>query len=86
MAIFVEAGRRPEDAGAEIEWIRREARLHPWIRGAVAHAPVEGGPRVGALIRRYTDDPFVVGVRRNLYGNAARVYRIEPALPRKESV
>jgi L-fuconolactonase len=64
--IFVEAGRLPGQASDEIEWIRSEARSHHWIRGVVAHAPIEDGQRVETLIERYAADPFVVGVRRNL--------------------
>src|ERR1035437_789512 len=39
--IFIEAGRAPGGAAAEVEWVRHEARNQPWIRGAVAHAPLE---------------------------------------------
>lgn len=65
-AIFVEAGAIAQDTGAEIEWIRREARRHPWILGAVAGARLEDPTQVAAALRSYTDDPFIVGVRRNL--------------------
>ncbi|MEV6823534.1 amidohydrolase family protein [Amycolatopsis sp. NPDC051102] len=64
--IVVEAGRVPVDAPAEIEWIRREAQRHPWIRGIVAHADLEHP----AAASRCGDDPFVVGVRRNVQDEA----------------
>lgn len=65
-AIFVEAGRHEQHAAAEIEWVRSEADQHLWIVGAVAHVPLEEPGTAEAMIRRYADDPFVVGVRRNL--------------------
>lgn len=70
-AIFVEAGVDKPRAAAEIEWVREQARQHPWILGAVAHAPLEDPVAAEAAIRRYADDPFVVGVRRNLQDEAA---------------
>ena len=69
--VFVEAGRVPQQAGAEIEWIRDAARTRPWIRGAVAHVSLEAGSATGELIRRHGEDPFVVGVRRNIQDEAA---------------
>ncbi len=64
--IVVEAGRVPGDAGAEIAWMRREARQHPWIRGIVAHADLEHPGEAD----RFAGDPFVVGVRRNVQDEA----------------
>ncbi|MEY9841160.1 amidohydrolase [Streptacidiphilus sp. EB103A] len=64
--IVVEAGRVPQQAAAEIDWIRDAARTRPWIRGAVAHVPLETGSTATDLIRRHGEDPFVVGVRRNI--------------------
>ncbi|MEV6643808.1 amidohydrolase family protein [Amycolatopsis sp. NPDC051371] len=64
--IVVEAGRVAADAVAEIAWMRREAQRHPWIRGIVAHADLENPAEAG----RFADDPFVVGVRRNVQDEA----------------
>ena len=64
--VFVEAGRADEHAAAEIEWIRDEAERHPWLAGAVAHVRLEDPQSARAVIGRYADDPFVVGVRRNV--------------------
>ena len=69
-AIFVEAGAATHHAGAEIEGVRQAARRHPWIRGAVAHVPLEDTLRAQAAIRWHGADPFVVGVRRNLQDEA----------------
>jgi predicted TIM-barrel fold metal-dependent hydrolase len=69
--IFVEAGRSEQHAAAEIEWVRHEAGQHPWIVGAVAHVPLEDPASAEAAIRRYAQDPFVVGVRRNVQDERA---------------
>ncbi|MBS2965887.1 amidohydrolase family protein [Actinocrinis puniceicyclus] len=69
-AIFMEAGRSPQQAQEEISWIRHEARRNPWILGAVAHVPLEHQGRTAAALRHHADDPFVVGVRRNLQDEA----------------
>ena len=70
-AIFVEAGSAEEHAAAEIEWVRDEAKQHPWIVGAVAHVRLEDAQATATAISRYADDPFVVGVRRNLQDEPA---------------
>ncbi len=69
--IFIEAGRAPGSAAAEVEWVRHEARERPWIRGAVAHAPLENPAQARDVIRGYADDPFVLGVRRNIQDETA---------------
>jgi L-fuconolactonase len=68
--IFVEAGRDERQAADEIEWVRGEAKRHAWIRGAVAHVPLERPIEAAELIGRYAADPFVVGVRRNIQDEA----------------
>jgi L-fuconolactonase len=70
-AIFVEAGVDAQHSVAEVEWVRDQARRCPWILGAVAHVPLEDPVPAEAAIRRYADDPFVVGVRRNVQDEAA---------------
>lgn len=70
-AIFVEAGVDPGHCAAEVEWVRDQARQYPWVLGAVAHIPLEDPVPAEAAIRRYADDPFVVGVRRNVQDEAA---------------
>jgi L-fuconolactonase len=69
--LFVEAGRASHQAAAEIDRIRRAARRRPWIRGVVAHADLEDPARARPAIRAYADDPFVVGVRRNVQDEPA---------------
>ena len=70
-ALFVEAGRADRHADAEIAWIRREAQRHPWIVGAVAHVRLEDPAAARDVIRRHRDDPFVLGVRRNIQDEPA---------------
>ncbi len=69
--ILVEAGRLPVQALDEVAWMRRLARANPWIRGIVAHADLEDAPTAAWQLSRYTQDPFVVGVRRNLQDERA---------------
>ncbi|GAA5167758.1 MULTISPECIES: amidohydrolase family protein [Amycolatopsis] len=64
--VFVEAGRSRGDADAEIGWLRREAERHPWIRGVVAHAELGDPVATQRFLAEYADDPFVLGVRRNV--------------------
>lgn len=69
-AIVVEAGVAPGRAGDELDWIRKEAVEHPWIRGLVVHANVEA--RAAAReIEEHARNRFVVGVRRNLQDEPA---------------
>jgi L-fuconolactonase len=70
-AVFVEAGRADRQAVDELDWVRAEAGTRPWILGAVAHAPLEDRVTAEALIGDYADDPFVVGVRRNIQDETA---------------
>lgn len=65
-AIFVEAGREARQADDEIGWIRAEAGKHAWLRGAIAHVTLEDPVEAVQAIRRHADDPFAVGVRRNI--------------------
>lgn len=69
-AIFMEAGRDDRQTVDEIEWVREQAGRHPWIRGAIAHVPLERPDEAISLIGRYAADPFVVGVRRNVQDEA----------------
>jgi len=69
--IFVEAGAAADGADEEIAWVRRAADTHAWIRGAVAHIPLEQPDLAQRAIRRHGADPFVVGVRRNVQDEAA---------------
>lgn len=70
-AIFVEAGVDPRLSLAEVEWVLEQADQCPWILGAVAQVPLEDPGAAEAAIRRYADNPFVVGVRRNVQDEAA---------------
>jgi L-fuconolactonase len=69
--ILVEAGRLPVQALDEVAWMRRLARASPWIRGVVAHADLDNTPTAAWQLSRYAQDPFVVGVRRNLQDERA---------------
>lgn len=69
-AIFMEAGRDERQAADEIDWVREQAERHPWLRGAIAHVPLERPEEAAELIARYAADSFVVGVRRNIQDEA----------------
>ncbi|WP_255948386.1 amidohydrolase family protein [Streptomyces odontomachi] len=69
--IFVEAGCAERQAVDEIAWVRSEARQRSWIRGVVAHVPLEDTSAAQATIARHAGDPFVVGVRRNIQDEPA---------------
>lgn len=69
--IFVEAGCAERHARDEIAWVRSEAGRRPWIRGVVAHVPLEDTAATQAVIGRYANDSFVVGVRRNIQDEPA---------------
>lgn len=64
--VFVEADRRSDQALDEVEWAISLARSGPPIVGIVAHAPLEYGNRVAALVRILSERALVVGVRRLL--------------------
>lgn len=68
--LFMEAGREERHAEDELAWVREQAERHPWIRGAVAHVPLERPAQARDAIRRYAAEPFVVGVRRNIQDEA----------------
>ncbi|MFF3599795.1 amidohydrolase family protein [Kitasatospora indigofera] len=70
-AVVVEAGRRPEQAGAELDWVRARAAHRPELLGMVAHLSLEDGEDLPARIRRLAADPFVLGVRRLLQDEPA---------------
>jgi L-fuconolactonase len=69
-AIFMEAGRDEHQSADEIEWVREQAQRHTWLRGAIAHVPLECPDEANELIARHAADPFVVGVRRNIQDEA----------------
>ncbi|MFB7608648.1 amidohydrolase family protein [Streptomyces gardneri] len=68
--VVVEAGRRPEQAQAEVAWVRGQAAGRPEIRGMVAHLSLEHGDSAHEAVRDVAADPFVVGVRRLLQDEA----------------
>ncbi|MGW4895734.1 amidohydrolase family protein [Kitasatospora sp. NPDC004240] len=65
-AVVVEAGRRPDQAGAELGWVREQAVQRPELLGMVAHLSLERDENLPADVRRLAADPFVAGVRRLL--------------------
>lgn len=77
--VFVEAGRADEHAEAEIAWVREAAQRHPWLVGAVAHVRLEDPETARTVIGRHAEDPFVVGVRRNVQDEAPG-FLAEPGL------
>ncbi|WP_327287617.1 amidohydrolase family protein [Streptomyces sp. NBC_01198] len=70
-AVFVEAGRTPEQAADEVRWVRGLALTRPWIRGAVAHVDLDNPLTAPEAVRRFAADPFTVGVRHNIQDEGA---------------
>ena len=68
--VFVEAGRRPEQCLAEVEWVDSLAQTRPGLLGIVAHAPVEDAAGRTEVLAALADRPLVVGVRRNIQDEA----------------
>lgn len=64
--IFVEADRAPDEALDEVDWIGSLASAGAPIVGIVAHAPLEQGSGVEAMLDQLVRRPLVVGVRRLL--------------------
>jgi L-fuconolactonase len=69
-AVFVEAGRLPEQTFAEIDRVTELAAKWPALRAAVAHADLERGADVVGDLRRLARSPLVHGVRRNVQDEA----------------
>jgi L-fuconolactonase len=65
-AVFVEAGRRDDQAIDEIGWVEELAADWPLLRGIVAHAPLEHGDTVAGHLGELSRHPLVRGVRRNV--------------------
>jgi L-fuconolactonase len=70
-AVFVEAGRTPEQAAEEVRWVGELARTQTWIRGAVAHVSLDDPATAPQAVSRFGSDPFVVGIRHNIQDEAA---------------
>jgi L-fuconolactonase len=66
--IFVESGCDPAQNLSEVNWISALAQNEPRLKGIVAHAPLEHGESVRAVLKTIAGCPLVKGVRRNLQG------------------
>lgn len=64
-AVFVEAGRRDDQALDEVHWVEQLAADWPLLCGVVAHAPLEHGDKVAGHLAELGRHPLVRGVRRN---------------------
>jgi L-fuconolactonase len=64
--LVVQADCRPEQALAEVEWVRGLREAGAPIVAAVAHAPLEDGVHVEKRLGELAASPFVAGVRRLL--------------------
>jgi L-fuconolactonase len=64
-AIVVEAGVEGHGRG-EVAWVRSQAAAHPWIRGMVAHLPVEHPWVLDVALDQLRGDGLIAGVRRTL--------------------
>jgi len=73
--VVVQADCRPDQAAAEVDWVRSladgAAAAGPPILGVVAHASLEQGAGCGDQLASYAEDPLVVGVRRLLQDEPA---------------
>lgn len=68
--VFVQAECVPEEAMKEVRWVSELAADLP-VRGIVARAAVETGEAVTSTLAELRENPLVVGVRRNIQGEAA---------------
>lgn len=67
--VYIEVAVDPAFAPLEAEWVAKLAETTPLIRGIVAHAPLEHGPRTRAYLDALRDlGPKIKGVRRLLQG------------------
>jgi L-fuconolactonase len=69
-AVFVEAGCRADLAIEELAWVAGLADRWPWIRGIIAHAPLELGAAAARHVTQLAEHPLVKGVRRNIQDEA----------------
>ena len=70
-AVMVEAGRHPEQAIDEVEFVEELAAQGPPIVAMVAHASLERGADARAELAALARHPLVVGVRRNVQDEPA---------------
>lgn len=70
-AVFVEAGRREEQAIAEVDWVQDLAAGWPTLLGIVAHVPLERGAAAAGQLAELARRELVRGVRRNVQDEAA---------------
>jgi len=68
--IFVECGREPAQALAEVDWVCSLAKQLPSLRGIVAHAALEKGRQARVDLMLLANRPLVKGVRRLLQAEA----------------
>jgi predicted TIM-barrel fold metal-dependent hydrolase len=64
--VFVQAETVPDQAAAEVEWVRALAAAGAPVLGVVARAALEDGAD-GPELASYAADPLVVGVRRLIH-------------------
>lgn len=76
--IFVEGGCESSPNLAEVDWISALAGSEPRLCGIVAHAPVEQGDAVDAVLGQLATRPLVRGVRRLLQGERDPEFCLHP--------
>lgn len=64
--VFVEAGRRDDQALDEVIWVEQLATQWPVLRAVVAHAPLERSGNCGRQLAELARHRLVTGIRRNL--------------------
>jgi L-fuconolactonase len=68
--VFVECGCDPASSLEEARWVASLAAAEPRLRGIVAQAALEHGARVRVDLAALSHIPRLVGIRRNLEGEA----------------
>ena len=76
--VFVECGREPGQALAEVDWIESLVPDEPRLRGMVAHAALEQGAAARGELARLAERPLVKGVRRLLQGETDADFCLRP--------
>jgi L-fuconolactonase len=69
--VFIEAGRRDDQALAEVAWVEQLAAHWPVLQAVVAHAPLERGERCRRQLAELSRHRLVTGIRRNLQDEPA---------------
>ncbi len=76
--VFIECGCDPAESLAEVDWICGLSKDETYLRGIIAHAPLEKGEDARADLEKLAARPLVKGVRRNLQSEGHLDLCLEP--------